>query len=543
VHLTLAALLCFGAAPLAADEEAIGRRVVLTPAAAAAGIAFRHEPGVTARRHLPETMGAGLAWLDYDGDGWLDLYLVQSGPFPPDGSPAAANRLFRNLGPSGRFEDVTRGAGAGDRGYGQGATAADVDGDGDADLYVTNYGPDVLLLNRGDGTFAPAAAGVGVDGWSSSAAFADAEGDGDLDLYVTGYVAYQADHGWDCGDEIGPDYCNVIFLPGEDDVFLRRRADGTFAEATLAAGFEHVGGRGLGVVWTDLDGDGRSDVYVANDLDPNRLFRNRGDGTFEDVSLASGAAVGREGKAEASMGIAVGDVDGDGRPDLAVTNFDVELNALYRNLGGMAFDDVSTASGFGPPSLNLLGFGVVLADLDGDGDLDAFVANGHVFERPSRAGVERAQRPLLLLGDGRGRFVEQRFDAPAGLGRGVAAADYDGDGDVDVAVQHNGGAPELWRNDTAVVRWLGVELRGRARNTQAVGARVCLVTGGQPTGGRRQTRWVMAGESYQSSGDRRPLFAWPSGEEVRELEVEWPSGRRTRVVRPPPGRYLRLVEP
>ncbi len=526
--------------------------------AAEVGIDFRHDPGTTPERHLPETMGAGLAWLDADGDGWWDLYLVQSGPFPPAGTAAATNRLYRNRGPAadGRvtFEDVTAAAGAGDRGYGQGAVAADVDGDGDTDLYLTNFGPDVLLTNRGgelgrirfeDTTLR---AGLGASGWSASAAFADADADGDLDLYVARYVDFDPAHGRFCGDRRSGrrDYCSVLLFAGVGDRFYLGRGDGTFAEATVEAGLAAHAERGLGVLFTDLDGDGTSDLYVANDLDPNRLYRGRrgtgGRPRFEDVSLLSGTAFNREGKAEAGMGVAAGDVDGDGLPELAVTNFDVETNSLYRNLGGLLFEDASASSGFGLPSYNLLGFGVVLADFDGDGDLDAYVADGHVFEHPRRENMHRAQGDLLLLGDGRGGFTE----APAGVaglpprvGRGLAACDFDNDGDLDLAVQNNGGAPLLLENRRPPSgRWLGVVPRGRAPNTAAVGARLTLTTAHG-----RQVRQVTAGGSYLSSGDRRVLFAWPAADRARELAVRWPSGETTRIADPPAGRYLEVDEP
>lgn len=496
-------------------------------------------------------MGAGLAWLDYDADGWQDVYL-QSGPFPPDGS--AGSRLFRNRGPGTAgvvtFEDRTdaalddRVAGdrvAGDHCYSQGALAGDFDGDGDPDLYLTCYGHDVLLDNRGDGTFVDATAerGLGAAGWSSSAALADAEGDGDLDLYVTGYVAYDPDHCHFCGRPGGErDYCNVILFPGEADVLYLQNAAGVFEESTVSAGISSPWGRGLGVIWSDLDGDRRPDLYVANDLDPNRLYHNLGDGRFEDVSMISGAAFDREGKAEAGIGLAAADLDRDGLSELLVTNFDVETNTLYRNLGDLQFDDVSAAAGFGLPSFNLLGFGFAVADFDLDGVLDAYVANGHVFERPRRTSTSRAQRDLLLLGDGHGNFREQPLAGEPAVGRGAAAADWDGDGDPDLAVQLNGGEPLLLRNDGMAQRWLGVELRGLGRNSQAIGARVTLVTGSD-----RRTRWVMAGRSYQSAADRRLLFSWREDEEARELEVTWPSGRVMRFVRPPKDRYVRLFEP
>jgi enediyne biosynthesis protein E4 len=543
LHLVLLAIF-LAARPLPAQSPDPCAVIRLRHAAAEAGLDFKHDPGRTPMRHLPESMGAGVAWIDYDGDGDLDLYAVQSGPFPPDGSAGAANRLFRNLG-NGRFEDVTARTGAGDRGYGQGVTVADVEGDGDPDLYLSNFGPDVLLLNRGDGTFedATARAGLGVGGWSSAAAFGDVDGDGDLDLYVTRYVAYDTNHGLFCGDfEAGRrDYCDPSLFSGEQDRFYRNRGDGTFEDATVKAGLGGATGRGLGVVITDLDGDRRPDVYVANDLDPNFLFRNRGDGTFEDVSLISGTAVNRAGKAEASMGIAVGDFDGDFIPDLTVTNFDAETNTLYRNLGDLQFEDVSAASGFGPPSYNLLGFGIVALDLDRDRDLDFFIANGHVFESPKWDSVTYAQPPLLLTGDGKGRFVEKRCALPPGdpqVSRSLAAGDHDNDGDPDLAVGNNGNPLQLIRNEVTAGSWLGVDLLGRAPNTGGVGARVTLATRGG-----RQVRWVLAGDSYQSTSDPRALFGFPAGDSPVELEIVWPSGKTQRFKAPGEKRYLVVAEP
>jgi tetratricopeptide (TPR) repeat protein len=538
----------------AADEPAVAapvesplprrRGAVLTEIAEAAGISFRHDPGTSPERHLPETMGAGIAWLDYDGDGWLDLYLVQSGPFPPDGCAGAANVLYRNLGAGSAgpvFVDVTDAAAAGDRCYGQGALAADFDGDGDADLYLTCFGPDVLLDNRGQGSFVDVTAerGLGADGWKSSAAAADGDADGDLDLYVERYVGYGPERQQFCGDSVTgePEYCNVNLYAGDDDLLYFQDDLGRFREATAAAGIGNPAGRGLGVVWTDLDGDLRPDLYVANDIDFNRLYRNLGGGAFEDVSLLSGAAFNREGKGEASMGVEAADFDGDGLPEILLTHFDVETNTFYQNLGDLQFEDASATSGFGLPSFNLLGFGIVAADFDLDGHLDAYVANGHVFEHPTRESTARAQRDLLLLGDGRGRFVEQPLELPARIGRGAAGADFDHDGDADLAVQNSGERPFLLRNDGAGVHWLGVELRGTGKNTEAIGARVTLVT----SGGRR-TQQVKAGASYLSSPDRRLLFGWLD-EEAVELETTWPSGRTVRLMRPPPGRYLRIAEP
>lgn len=511
--------------------------------APASGIDFTHDRGTSGEKHLVETMGGGVAWLDYDGDGWQDLYLVQSGPFPPDGSAAATNRLFRNLG-NGRFEDVTVPSGTGDRGCGQGATAADVDGDGDVDLYVTNFGPDVLLLNDGQGHFEDATRswGLGLDGWSSSAALADADGDGDLDLYVTRYVEYDPQAAIFCGDAQTGErrYCDPSIYVGAGDRFYRNENAAGFVDASESAGILPADGRGLGVVFTDLDGDGRPDLYVANDLNINLLFHNQGNATFEDQSLISGMGVNREGRPEAGMGLAVGDVDGDLVPDLAVTNFDVETNTLYRNLGEMAFEDISTSSGFGLPSFNQLAFGIAMIDLDRDGDVDFYAANGHIFERPNRENVSYEQRDQVLLGDGAGRFSELRcaaLDERFTAARGLAVADVDNDGDLELALQENGGPFGLLDTGGFDVPWLGLALRGATVNTGGIGAQVFLIGEDRP-----QARWVLAGQSYQSSVDWRALFALPQGETGNWVEVTWPAGGRQRYLAPPSGSYMVLFE-
>jgi enediyne biosynthesis protein E4 len=555
--------------------------------AAAAGIDFVHDAGARGEKHLPETMGSGAAWLDYDGDGWLDLYLVQSGPFPPDGSPPAANRLYRNLGPQlggalvsvvPRFEDVTARAGdAGDRGYGQGVLAADFDGDGHVDLWVGNYGPDVILWNDGHGGFErQLLAAVGSDergyNWSSSAAAADADGDGDIDLYVARYLEYDAAHGLFCG-ELGEtaegerrEYCDPSLFLGQPDRFYWNRGERRFEEGASAAGIVDTEGKGLGVVFTDLDGDGAPDIYVANDVTLNSTFRNRLRDTssaspslpsplFEDATLFSGAAVNRAGKPEAGMGVIAADFDRDGDPDLAVTNFDVETNTLYENQGGLFFEDVSARSGFGPPSFNLLGFGLVAVDFDLDGALDTYVANGHIFEQPRRENTTYRQRDLLLRGDGRGAFTTTPCavsSQPPAVARGAAAADFDLDGDVDLVVTHIGASPFLLQNtvrsrhgatDTGArppPAFVAVELLGQPTNTQAIGAVVTLEQGRV-----HQRRWVQAGDSYQSSSERRQVFglvsASPDGA-LPVLDVTWPSGRRQRVVVPRLDTHLRLVE-
>ena len=508
------------------------------------GIRFVHQSGAAGGKHLPETMGGGLAWLDYDGDGWLDLYLVQSGPFPPDGSVEATNYLFRNLG-TRNFQDVTVDSGTGDRGCGQGALAGDVDGDGLVDLYVTNFGNDVLLTNVGDGTFRDqtSGAGLGLDGWSSSAALADSDGDRDLDLYVTRYVEYDVDAAIFCGDpNTGKRrYCDPSIYIGAGDRFFRNAGGGIFVDDSEKAGILPADGRGLGVVFTDLDEDGAPDLYVANDLNINLLFHNRGDGTFEDHSLFSGIGVNRDGRPEAGMGLTVGDVDGDLDPDLAVTNFDVETNTLYRNLGAMSFEDVSSASGFGLPSFNQLAFGIAAFDLDQDADLDFYISTGHIFEHPKRENVSFRQRDQVLIGDGAGRFAElrcQQLEDRQTVGRGLATADFDNDGDIDLGLQECGGPFRLLGNRTDSENWLGLIPHGRSPNTGSIGLQATL-TSSKST----QVRWIHAGDSYQSSSDRRPVFAWESEANPENLVVEWPSGHRQRYTGLTPGRYVHLWEP
>lgn len=527
------------ASPVRSQEPCF--RFPFQDVAGVSGIEFRHRNGAAGQKHLPETMGSGVAWLDFDGDGWLDLYFGQSGAYPPAGGSEAANRLFRNLG-DGRFRAV-EGTGAEERGYAQGTLAADFDGDGATDLYLANVGADAQLRNLGDGTFAvvPLPPATGAANWSSAAAAADGDGDGDLDLYVVRYVDYDYQADLFCGDaETGErDYCDPSIFLGQVDRYFRNRGDGTFEEVTAAVGLETSRGRGLGVLFVDLDGDGAPDLYVSNDLNLNLLYRNRGDGTFEDQTLLSGAGASSDGQVEAGMGLGVGDFDGDGDPDLAVSNFDVETNTFYLNHGELFFEDASATSGFGIPSFNRLGFGLAVADYDRDGHLDVYIANGHIYERPKRENVAYRQPDLLLAGDGRGGFAVQPcawLDENPRVSRGAATADFDNDGDIDLAVTSNDDEASLLRNEARTRGWLGAELIGQSPNTAAVGARVELDT----TAGR-QVRWVIAGQSYQSSADRRAHFGL-GGARGERLEIRWPNGARQRLVRVPADRYLRFIE-
>ncbi len=533
-----------------------------TDVARQAGLAFTHERGATPEHHLPETMGSGIAWLDYDNDGWMDLYVVQSGPFPPAGKSAqdrsrtsmsaqdqsrtnmsAQDKLFHNNG-DGTFTDVTAKAKLHDNAYGMGAIAADYDNDGFTDLFVTNYGRNILYHNNGDGTFTDVTdrAGVGGSGWSTSAAWADIDGDGYLDLYVARYVDDSHEKDYFCGDvETGERaYCAPMLYPGTVGILYHNNGDGTFTDITKSAGVA-LTGKGLGVLFFDYDGDGKPDLYVANDEMLNFLFHNLGGNRFEDVSVISGTAFDASGAPQGSMGVDAGDLTGSGLPDLAVANFDYEINSLYRNLGSGLFEDASVSSGFASPERNHVGFGLNFLDVDGDGALDAFIANGHIMEKPRRQGVTYAEKNFLLWNDGRGKFHEQgcgpAFEK-AYVGRGSAVADYDNDGDPDIAVSNSGGPLQLLRNDGPKVAWVGVQLEGRRSNREGVGAKLVA----ELPSGRRLTRWVEAGSSYLSSSDPRVLFRLGKEASVKKLTITWPSGIVQVVANPPVGKYTKIVE-
>jgi hypothetical protein len=508
----------------------------------ASGVSFRHVNGARGKRQMLETLGSGVCVFDADGDGRQDLFFVQSGPLPgdPPASPKARAALERNLG--GRFEDVTVASGVADEGhYGFGCVAGDIDGDGDRDLFVAGFGANRLYVNRGNGRFEERAraAGVAAGGWSTSAALFDADRDGDLDLYVARYVVYDMTQDLYCG-ESRPGYrtvCHPKNFDPEPDLFYRNRGDGTFVEASRAAGIADRSGKGLGVVAGDLDGDGDDDLYVANDDTPNFLWRNRGDGTFEEIGQVAGVALSEDGIPQAGMGTDMADYDGDGRPDLFVTNLAEETNELYRNDGDGGFSNRTSASGLGPPSLLMLGFGTFFFDADRDGDLDLFVGNGHIIENialySDTITFEMPSQLYRNLGTG-------RYDLPAPAGpftgryvvRGAVPFDFDDDGDEDIVLSQNDRPALLWRNDgPAAGPALVVTLAGRPPNGDAVGAVVTL-----ETSGRRQVRLARTGMSYASQADRRLFFAVDPKAAPYRLIVRWPGDRQAEVFElPGPG--------
>jgi enediyne biosynthesis protein E4 len=519
--------------------------------AAAAGLKRVLLAGRPGKDHLLDSAGAGAAWLDYDRDGRIDAYLVNG--WALDGSRVlerGRNALYRNRG-DGTFEDVTDAAGVGGGGeWGSGVAVADFDGDGWPDLFVTNFGADILYRNRGDGTFENVAAAAGVEspGWNTGAAFLDADGDGDLDLYVAAYIRTGMDQvlaarrtlSWKGVDHVAP---GPFGMPGAPDHFFRSDGHGRFVDATAAAGLEDRAlAFGFGVRAVDVDGDGDLDLYVANDSDANYLYRNDG-GTFTEVGIWSGAGLDAGSAAQAGMGVAAGDADGDGHVDLFVTNFAQDFSTLYRGDGRGFFEDVSVASGVGPATYTVMSWGTVMADLDCDGDLDIVVANGHIYPQVDLhpgLGQTYAQRNLLLENLGDGRFRDVSAEAGPGFQeaaahRGLAAGDFDNDGDVDLLITRLDQPPVLLRNDSACPSWLEVALEAPAGTGPVIGARVTV-----EAGGRRMVRDAASGESYLSAHDPRLHFGLAGSPVADRVEVRWPDGRTEAVEQVPANRVLRM---
>ena len=517
--------------------------------AEASGITFKHVNGESGRLYYLETMGSGAAFLDYDNDGDLDLYIVNSAPLPgfvTDTLPT--NVFYRNDGNKG-FTDVTAEAGVGHLGYGMGCGTADYDNDGDPDLYVTNFGENVLYRNNGDGTFTDVTINASVGNgnrWSSSCAFVDYDHDGNLDLYVVNYLDYDIAEDGEWYDTNGRRiYSNPRVYKGVSDTLYRNNGDGTFTDVTQRAGVYNDTGKGLGVTCGDYDNDGRIDIYVANDTTPNFLYRNMGDGTFLDLGVIAGVAYNEEGVAEGGMGVDFGDYNNDGFLDIFVTNFSRETNTLYRNNSNGIFSDVTYIAHLGDSSFLKLGFGAKFFDADNDHDLDLFVANGHVYSTVESHSdtIEYAQTDQLFLTMGESAFLDVSeecgtYFSVKRVSRGAAFGDYDNDGDTDIFVVHLNQKAVLLRNDGGNRNnWLKIKTVGVKSNRDGIGARIEVVTRLHAQIGE-----VQASSSYLSGHDLRLIFGLGAEAEAGEVTVTWPSGLKQTLADVAANQFLIITE-
>jgi hypothetical protein len=557
-------IVCLAAVPLGAAFGVPQEPVIrFAEVAVEAGVTFRHHDGGTGRRHLPETFGAGVVWIDYDQDGRPDLYFAEGGALPGDPTPAvegtgALNAMFRQA-PDATFA-LAAGVAA-DGGYGRGVSAADFDNDGYPDLFVGNWGADVLLRNNGDGTFTAIGDEAGVDDprHTSSSAWADFNNDGWLDLFVVSYVRYDIATAVTCEDSLRRrvDYCHPAIFDGQKDSLYINRGDGTFDDHSAnLRGARDIDGKGLALAVTDLDADGLPDVYVANDTTPNFAYYNRGEG-FEENGELTGLGVGDTGQPQAGMGVAVGDVDGDTTMELVVTNFEDEAYNLYRAIAPAFYVDDAYVMGVGGATRPMLGFGVALADYDADGDLDLTIANGHIlataadYAQPNQvfANALAAQRAAA---EERGElqppgpdgvanwapsgqlFVDVSAAAiatPARVSRGLAGADYDDDGRVDVAITNVNDVAALLRNVSVAGNAITLRLRGRSTSRDAVGAEVwvtpCADAGctapTDGTSGYPQRHLIHAGDSYASQG-ALDVVAGLGAARRAQVTIRWPDG-------------------
>jgi enediyne biosynthesis protein E4 len=519
-----------------------------------AGITFQHHTAPE-KKYIVESMSGGVALFDFDRDGLIDIYFVDSLTVETAKNPGAArSALYRNRGRM-QFEDVTDKAGVGHPGWGMGVCTADVDGDGWEDLYVTGLNGNTLYRNNHDGTFTDAThrAQVPVGGWSAGCGFADYDHDGDLDLFVSRYVKIDLANLPQFGRDKTCEYrgvsvqCGPRGLPGESDVLLRNEGDLRFSDVSAKAGVSDPHGYfGLGVAWFDFNADGWLDLYVANDATPNFLYLNQKDGTFKDVAFPFGVAVSEDGAEQGSMGVAIGDYDNAGRFGLWVTNFSEEYNALYKN-DGDHFIDMSFRSKTAAPSLPYVGWGNAFFDYDNDGRLDLIAVNGHVYPQLDSARLRGSagyrQRKLLFHGRADGTFDEvgAQYGAPLmeeRVSRGLAVGDVDNDGRLDVVINDLDGPPQLLHNEfPAPGNWLIVDLQGRGMNTGAIGAVVTARTGATV-----QRRLVQSGSSYISQEDKRLHFGLGSAAEADAVDVAWPDGTTTTLQNVKAGQILRVKQ-
>jgi hypothetical protein len=550
-----ALLLCAGcrhtASPLppAGATQAPPPPFRLVDVAAARGLNFRHHYGARVPITIVETMGSGCAFFDYDNDGNQDIFLVNAGDDFQKPRQTPGSRLYHNNG-DGTFTDVTAKSGIVVDGYAMGCCVGDYDNDGYEDLFVTGYGRNWLFHNRGDGTFEDVTAKAGIlrrpGAWGMGCAFVDVNRDGHLDLYVANYVRYNPKIPLCMSANVQHGCTPNQYATQPNELYINR-GDGTFREQAVALGADDPNGAGLGVVVSDFDEDGWPDIFIANDGTPNALLHNE-HGRFRNLGQQAGVAYSDEGTMRAGMGTDAGDYDNDGHIDLVITNFQHEPNALYHNRTHLEFDDVSYLSGIGTPSLNHLKFGVVFADLDGDGKLDLYVGNGHVYENVAKFDDTATfeQTDQIFLNQGGGRFVEilpasGAFPATPSVTRGIAAGDFNNDGATDLLINSLGRPVRLLENHpTRPGHWVGLKLRGTRSNRSAIGARVELRG---PAG--LQVREVRSGGSYLSQSDLRVLFHLGMADDPGpfSLRIRWPSGTIQDLTSPPMDRYVTITEP
>jgi len=495
-------------------------------------IAFVHTDGSSGRRYIPETVTAGLALFDYNGDGFVDVYFVNGAPLKgasTDGPPPR-NALYRNEG-GWTFVDVTDESGVGDTGFGLGVAAADYDNDGDQDLFVNNYGPNVLYRNNGDGTFTDVAEEAGVQGGhklGAGACFLDMDADGDLDLYVANYVKFTYETHFVPRPSGFPQYVSPRGYPFEPDILYRNNGDGTFTDVSSESGVGQHAGSGMGMVCADYDRDGDTDVFVLNDVDGNFFFVNDGTGRFQEQGLVTGTAYNAYGEELGSMGVDCGDFDNDGWLDLFMTSYQGQMPVLYKNLGDGTFQDVTALTGAGDGSFPYVNWGTGFVDFDNDGDRDLFIACGHLQDNIDLYDDSSAYRVrnILLMNAGDGTFVNVSDRCGDGLlpelsSRGAAFDDLDNDGDVDVVIQNSRERPTILRNETQNSNhWIQIRLRGADGNRDGVGAQVTVVAGDLT-----QLDEVHSGRGYQSHWGTRLHFGLGKRERIDRIEVRWIGGR------------------
>jgi hypothetical protein len=507
--------------------------VSFTDIARTAGITFVHDNAWTPEKYLIESMGAGCAWIDYDQDGFMDLYLVNGAAtkiYTPKQPLSSA--LYRNKG-DGTFIDVTKPAGVGAEGlFGMGVAVGDFDNDGFPDLFVLGYGRCILYRNNGQGAFTDVTARARVENrgmWASSAAWFDYDNDGNLDLVIANYVDWTPERNFYCGDQ-GPgmrSYCHPNVFHGQPAALYHNNGDGTFTDASQSSGVGPKAANGLGVVTFDYNNDGWQDVFISNDAQPNHLFHNKGDGTFREVGYLAGAAVSGDGQMEAGMGVDAADTTGSGRLDLYVCHLDMQLNRFYRNMGDESFTDATLSSKMGYDTYQVSGFGTKFLDYDNDGAMDLFVANGHVMDNIQlyHPDTTYAEPKQMFRNTGRGRFenVSDRLGPDMQqphVSRGAATGDFDNDGDLDILVSSCGQRPQLLRNDGGNANhWLELLLIGTKSNRDGAGARVKVTAGDLAKYDQRK-----GGMSYQSAQDPRLHFGLGQHDLVDAVEIVWPSG-------------------